>query len=163
MKINHKKLSFQPLLCVGLVSIVGLTGCGGDSISGAGDAQIETPAELVGVYTGQENVTLAKTDDPTDAQIETKDATVTVGQNGSISLRASNTSNTTSGSGQLRRDNTFTLISDARNQFNGACESGILYLDGTVTPTEVTGTYRSESLFCSGISYTFTGTLSATR
>ena len=151
-------------LFLSILSSLLLSACSGGSNSGGGsDTQTETPPELIGIYSGEENITLAKTDSPDESKNETREVTITIVHDGTIRIRTTINANSTTGNGSLRKNNTFTLISDARNQFGGACESGRLFLDGVVSPNLVTGTYRSEALFCSGIPYTFTGSLSAGR
>ena len=136
-----------------------ISACGGGSTSS--DEQALTDAgSNTGVFMGSGSLSLINSStNQTVDQLNTE-AVFSVNRDGIISFSDSSGS---SGSAQLTNNLSFSFQSDARTQFDGACQSGVVFLQGSVSGNSINAIYSSENVVCSGTNFSVEGNVSAER
>ena len=135
--------------------------CGGGSTSSDELALTEAEASAVtGTFMGSSSQFLrnVSTDQIVD-QLATEVA-FDVNRDGVITFSDSSGS---TGSAQLTNNLSFSFQSDARTQFDGVCQSGVIFLQGTISGNTINAVYSSESLICGGENFIVEGNIFAER
>lgn len=145
-----------------LAGILGATliSCSGGMTSSGGSADTSTD-DVAGVYTGQEHLTLARSEDGLALDTAADRVNITIGRDGTVAISSSGG---TSGEAQLTRNRSFQMRADARTHFEGSCSGGLVLLEGRIDKNgSITGAYQSRALVCGGVAHELTGTLAAGR
>lgn len=143
-----------------LAGILGapLISCSGGITSSGGSADTSS-GDVAGVYTGQERLTLARSEDGVALDTDTNRVNITISRDGTVLISSSGG---TSGEAQLTRNHSFRMRADARTHFAGSCSGGLVLLEGRIDMNGgITGAYRSRALVCGGVAHELTGALSA--
>ena len=133
--------------------------CGGGSTSSDEFALTDASA-VTGVFMGSGSQFLrnVSTDQIVD-QLATE-VTFSINLDGVITFSDSSGS---SGSTQLTNNLSFSFQSDARTQFDGACQSGVIFLQGNISGNTINAVYSSDSLVCGGENFIVEGNIVAER
>ncbi len=136
-----------------------LTACGGGSTS-SDDQALTDAGSNAGVYMGSGSLSLRNS--VTDQIVDelATEVLFSVNRNGVISFSDSSGSR---GSAQLTNNLSFSFRSDARTQFEGSCQAGVIFLQGSIIDNKIEGAYRSEGIICSGTAFAVEGAVSAER
>jgi len=153
--IEFKRILFLYVLLVLLVS------CGGaSSDSDSVENAIDDASSLVGIYKGNETVKLIKASNGVQIDFRSNVVTINISNIGVLSL---STSGGNSGQAQITNGRVFQLRADARTQFDGQCSEGSIFINGSVSPSNVTANYSSLDVVCGGVTFRVEGSLNASR
>ncbi len=134
-----------------------LVACGGGSTSSNDQALIDA-GENTGIYKGSGSLSLKNEGTGKVVDELATEVIFDTNRNGIISFSDSSGSR---GSAQLTNDLRFAFRSDARTQFDGVCQAGLIFLEGFISEGKVSATYRSEGIICSNVNFTVDGSVSA--
>ncbi len=145
---------------IGVICLfVMLAACGGGSTS-SDDQALSDAGESTGIYKGSGSLSLKN--EVTGKVIDelATEVLFDVNRSGIISFSDSSGSR---GSAQLTNDFRFAFRSDARTQFDGVCQAGLVFFEGLISEGKVIATYRSEGIICSNVNFSVSGNVSAER
>ncbi len=134
----------------------------GETLSGGdpGELAILDATAFVGVYNGNESISLTRQSDSEVVDTQENEVQFTINADGSIGFTSASGA---SGSANLQQNQQFTLRSDAATNFDGRCESGVVILTLNVAEGTISGVYQSEDLICGGEAFAISGEVSAVR
>jgi len=156
--MTRQTISIRGLLSGILAAL--LISCG-DGITSSGGSADTSTGDVAGVYTGEEQLTLARTSDGVILDTNANKIEIRINGDGTVLFSSSNG---TSGEAQLNKAHAFRMQADARTHFSGRCSGGIILLEGRIHMNgDINGTYGSRDLVCGGEILDLAGELSAGR